>query len=73
MTTGMLLGKFMPPHLGHVYLCEFARGYVDELTIVVASRELAEVHMPQVRRHEFAQEHARRHRPRSVSASARAT
>ena len=37
MTTGMLLGKFMPPHLGHVYLCEFARGYVDQLTIVVCS------------------------------------
>ena len=39
MTTGMILGKFMPPHLGHVYLCEFASGYVDELTIVVCSLE----------------------------------
>ena len=37
MTTGMLLGKFMPPHLGHVYLGEFAGRYVDRLTIVVCS------------------------------------
>jgi NadR type nicotinamide-nucleotide adenylyltransferase len=33
----MLLGKFMPPHLGHLYLGEFAHRYVDELTIVVCS------------------------------------
>src|SRR5215471_8509021 len=37
MTTGMLLGKFMPPHLGHVYLGEFAGRYVDRLTIVVCT------------------------------------
>lgn len=37
MTTGMLLGKFMPPHLGHVYLGEFAVRSVDILTIVVCS------------------------------------
>ena len=36
-TTGMLLGKFMPPHMGHVYLCDFARHYVDELSIVVGT------------------------------------
>jgi HTH-type transcriptional repressor of NAD biosynthesis genes len=34
---GMVLGKFMPPHLGHLYLCDFARNYVDELTIVVGT------------------------------------
>jgi NadR type nicotinamide-nucleotide adenylyltransferase len=39
MTTGMLLGKFMPPHLGHVYLGEFAARFVDHLTIVVGSLE----------------------------------
>jgi NadR type nicotinamide-nucleotide adenylyltransferase len=33
----MLLGKFLPPHLGHVYLADFARHYVDELAIVVCS------------------------------------
>jgi HTH-type transcriptional repressor of NAD biosynthesis genes len=37
MTTGMLLGKFMPPHLGHLYLVEFARNYVEELTVVVGT------------------------------------
>ena len=37
MTTGMLLGKFLPPHLGHVYLVEFARHFVDQLTVVVCS------------------------------------
>ncbi len=37
MTAGMLLGKFMPPHLGHVYLGEFAGRFVDRLPIVVCS------------------------------------
>lgn len=37
MSTGMILGKFMPPHLGHVYLCEFARRYVDDLAVAVCS------------------------------------
>lgn len=32
---GMVLGKFMPPHLGHQYLVDFARHYTDELTVVV--------------------------------------
>jgi len=36
-TTGMLLGKFMPPHQGHIYLANFAQSYVDELCIVVGS------------------------------------
>lgn len=35
--TGMLLGKFMPPHYGHVYLADFARHFVKELTIVVGT------------------------------------
>ena len=37
MTTGMLLGKFMPPHKGHLYLARFAENYVDDLYIVVGS------------------------------------
>jgi HTH-type transcriptional repressor of NAD biosynthesis genes len=32
---GFLLGKFMPPHAGHVFLCETARALVDRLTILV--------------------------------------
>jgi HTH-type transcriptional repressor of NAD biosynthesis genes len=39
MTRGMVLGKFLPPHAGHVYLCEFARRWVDDLTIVVGTLE----------------------------------
>lgn len=37
MTRGFLLGKFLPPHLGHVFLCEFARSYADQVTILVCS------------------------------------
>lgn len=32
---GLVLGKFMPPHLGHVYLASFARHMVDRLFVVV--------------------------------------
>ena len=35
MTRGFVLGKFMPPHAGHVHLCETARRLVDSLTILV--------------------------------------
>lgn len=34
---GLVLGKFMPPHQGHVYLVNFALEYVEELTILVCS------------------------------------
>ncbi len=37
MTSGLVLGKFMPPHLGHVYLVDFARSYADEVTVVVGT------------------------------------
>jgi len=35
MTTGFLLGKFMPLHAGHQLLIESARAMVDRLTILV--------------------------------------
>ena len=35
MTRGFVLGKFMPPHAGHVHLCDTARRLVDHLTILV--------------------------------------
>jgi NadR type nicotinamide-nucleotide adenylyltransferase len=53
-TTGMLLGKFLPPHLGHVYLGEFAGRYVDRLTIVVCS--LAREPIPGELRHRWMRE-----------------
>ena len=34
---GFVLGKFMPPHQGHVFMCEFARAYCRHLTILVCS------------------------------------
>ncbi|MGI9473731.1 MAG: AAA family ATPase [Rubripirellula sp.] len=37
MTTGMVLGKFLPPHAGHCYLIDFARSFVDQLTVVVGT------------------------------------
>lgn len=36
---GFVLGKFMPPHQGHVLLCDFARVYCETLTILVCSLE----------------------------------
>lgn len=34
-STGVVIGKFMPPHLGHEYLFNFASLYCDELYILV--------------------------------------
>lgn len=34
-TTAVVIGKFMPLHEGHVYLIEFAKNFVDELTVLV--------------------------------------
>ncbi|MCY7338880.1 MAG: AAA family ATPase [Sphingomonas bacterium] len=36
MRRGFILGKFLPPHAGHVALIEAAMALVDELTILVA-------------------------------------
>jgi NadR type nicotinamide-nucleotide adenylyltransferase len=33
----MILGKFLPPHRGHVYAVEFARRFCDRLTVLVCS------------------------------------
>lgn len=38
-THGLVLGKFMPPHRGHQLLVDFARRYVDELTVLVCTLE----------------------------------
>ncbi|MEW6265444.1 MAG: AAA family ATPase [Thermodesulfobacteriota bacterium] len=35
--TGLILGKFLPPHRGHQYLIDFALNYVERLTIVVGT------------------------------------
>jgi len=36
-TRGFILGKFMPPHAGHISLCRSASAMVDQLTILVCS------------------------------------
>jgi HTH-type transcriptional regulator, transcriptional repressor of NAD biosynthesis genes len=38
-STGMVAGRFLPLHRGHQYLLEFALGSVDELTVLVFTRE----------------------------------
>ncbi len=35
--SGLILGKFLPPHAGHLHLIATARGMVDELTVLVCS------------------------------------
>lgn len=54
MRRGMVLGKFMPPHLGHLYLTEFAQAHVDHLTVVVGS--LAREPIPGELRHRWMSE-----------------
>jgi HTH-type transcriptional repressor of NAD biosynthesis genes len=34
---GLVIGKFMPPHRGHVHLIDFARAYADAVVVVVES------------------------------------
>jgi HTH-type transcriptional regulator, transcriptional repressor of NAD biosynthesis genes len=54
VSRGLVLGKFMPPHAGHVYLCELARRYVDELSIVVSTMETEPI--PGELRHQWMRE-----------------
>ncbi|WP_162661064.1 AAA family ATPase [Tuwongella immobilis] len=37
MRTGLILGKFMPPHQGHLLCIEMAKRLVDRLTVLVCS------------------------------------
>ena len=39
MTRGFFLGKFMPPHNGHLFVCDVARHRVDELTVLLCSHD----------------------------------
>lgn len=40
MRRGFLLGKFMPPHAGHVGLCRVAMGQCDHLSVLVCTRDV---------------------------------
>jgi NadR type nicotinamide-nucleotide adenylyltransferase len=48
MTTGLIIGKFLPPHRGHAFLIETALGRVDRLVVLVCS--LAREPIPGARR-----------------------
>ncbi len=37
-STGLIIGKFMPPHAGHLHLFSVARPQVDELVVVLFSK-----------------------------------
>jgi NadR type nicotinamide-nucleotide adenylyltransferase len=37
-TTGVVIGKFYPPHHGHTYLIDMARAHVAHLTVIVCDR-----------------------------------
>lgn len=37
MSRGVIIGRFNPPHSGHVYLIEFAQARVDELYIFICT------------------------------------
>jgi HTH-type transcriptional regulator, transcriptional repressor of NAD biosynthesis genes len=54
MTRGMVLGKFLPPHAGHLYLCEMAERAVDDLAVVVGT--LAREPIPGALRHAWMSE-----------------
>jgi HTH-type transcriptional regulator, transcriptional repressor of NAD biosynthesis genes len=36
---GFLLGKFLPPHTGHVFLCDSAVDMVDEMSVLLCSTD----------------------------------
>jgi HTH-type transcriptional regulator, transcriptional repressor of NAD biosynthesis genes len=54
VTTGLVLGKFLPPHAGHLHLVDAARAQVDRLTVVVGS--LAREPIPGALRYEWMRE-----------------
>lgn len=39
MSQGLFLGKFLPPHNGHLFVCDVARRCVDQLTVLVCSHD----------------------------------
>ncbi|TEW51447.1 AAA family ATPase [Psychromonas algicola] len=43
---GFLLGKFMPFHKGHEFLCKVAMNRVDELIVLVCSRDIEPINGP---------------------------
>lgn len=53
-TSGIIIGRFMPPHLGHTYLVDFARHFTPDLTVFVCT--LSDEPIPGVLRYRWMQE-----------------
>ena len=43
MTTGLVIGKFLPPHRGHEHLVRFASASVDHLTVILFTKAREEI------------------------------
>ncbi|HJP70181.1 MAG TPA: AAA family ATPase [Candidatus Limnocylindria bacterium] len=54
MTSALVLGKFLPPHLGHQFLAERARARADEVFVVVLANSAEPI--PVELRHRWLQE-----------------
>ncbi len=39
MTTGLIVGRFNPPHLGHSYMIDWAASRVEQLVVFVNTRD----------------------------------
>lgn len=39
VTTGLVIGKFLPPHRGHKYLIDTACAAVDTVDVIVCQRD----------------------------------
>lgn len=48
---GLVLGKFLPPHAGHEFLVDFARGWAEDVSVVVGT--LAAEPIPGTLRHSW--------------------
>jgi HTH-type transcriptional regulator, transcriptional repressor of NAD biosynthesis genes len=42
--TGLVIGKFYPPHKGHNYLIDYALAHCDKLTVIVCHRDDQMIH-----------------------------
>jgi len=54
MSSGLIIGKFLPPHRGHEYLVNFARSFAERITVQVCS--IASEPIPGSIRHAWMQE-----------------
>jgi NadR type nicotinamide-nucleotide adenylyltransferase len=56
MTTGVVVGKFFPPHRGHKHLIEYAAARCDELWVCLLANSAEEAYLPRALRHAWLEE-----------------